>query len=315
MKKLTFLISCILIIAGSSLFAQGWEVVNSPIKADITGVNFINSDIGFIIGKSGKIARTDDGCKSWTTTQIKDSILIEDISMLDVNNGLVCGNKGVVFKTTDGGKTWVDITPGDTGHYYFDIEYLDAKTAMVVGLDLLQDNPRVGAGMITHNAGKSWKKIDVKGMGFSGINKINNDIYFIGFGVLNHSNDNGKTWESIRTNLSKPGRALSFIGNSGIIAGPQGMCAYTSDRGKTWKSNELPMNNTFVCALMIDSAVGYIGGVNSLMKRTNDGGITWNGELLAKSFHVIDICYIGNRVYAVGSEGVVIYKELSDYKQ
>lgn len=310
MKKLTLLIGIICVLAGSNLFAQGWKVLKAPIKADITGINFIDSEIGFIVGKNGKIARTDDACRNWLVVQIDDSIRIEDVSFLDTKNGLICGEKGVIYKTTDGGKTWVNITPGDTGHYYFDIDYLDKQTAMVVGLDRLNPNPMVGVGMITFDTGKSWKKIDAKGMGFSGISKINNDIYFIGFGIVIHSKDNGKTWDHIKTNISKPGRALAFSGNNGIIAGPQGMCAYTSDRGKTWKTTELPMTNTFICAKMIDSTIGYIGGTNSLMKRTNDGGISWNDELLAKSFHVIDMCYIGNRIYAVGSEGTIIYKEL-----
>jgi len=310
MKKLTFLISLLCFIAGTNLYAQGWKTIYSPISADLTGIDFLNPDIGYIVSKTGQIARTDNGCKNWTVVQIDDSIRIEDVSFLDANNGLVCGEKGVVYKTSDGGKTWTNITPGNTGHYYFEIELLDASTAMVVGLDRLNTNPMTGVGMITYDNGKSWKKIDVQGMGFSGINKIKNDIYFMAFGQLFHSQDKGKTWETIKTNLPKPGRALSFSGKNGIIAGPQGMSAYTTDKGKTWKATELPLTNTFVCAVMIDSTVGYIGGVNSLMKRTNDGGVTWGDELLTKSFHVIDMCYTGDRIYAVGSEGAIIYKEL-----
>ena len=41
MKKLTLLIGIICAVAGSNLIAQGWKVVYSPIKADITGINFI----------------------------------------------------------------------------------------------------------------------------------------------------------------------------------------------------------------------------------------------------------------------------------
>lgn len=310
MKKLTLLISFLCFIAGTNSSAQGWKTIYSPISADITGIDFLNPDIGFIVSKTGQIARTDNGCKNWQVVQIDDSIRIEDVSFLDASNGLVCGEKGVVYKTSDGGNTWINITPGDTGHYYFEIEYLDATTFMVVGLDRLNSNPMTGVGMISYDNGKSWKNIDVMGMGFSGINKIKNDIYFMGFGLLFHSQDNGKTWTTIKTNLSKSGRALSFSGKNGIIAGPQGMSAYTTDKGKTWKATELPLTNTFVCAKMIDSAIGYIGGVNGQMKRTTDGGITWGDEFMAKSFHVIDICYIGDRIYAVGSEGTIVYKEL-----
>jgi len=310
MKKFTLLISLICFLAGSNLFAQGWSILNSPIKGDITGINFLNPDTGFLVSKSGEFARTENGCKNWSLIKIDDSIRVEDVSFLDADHGLVCGAKGVIYKTSDGGKTWLNITPGDTGHYYFDIEYLNSNTIMAVGLDRLNRNDMVGAAKISYDAGKSWDKIDVQGMGFNSINKVKNDIYFIGFGLIFHSKDMGKSWKTIKTNISKPGRSLSMHGNSGVIAGPQGMSAFTSDKGKTWKSVELPITNTFICSKMIDSTVGYIGGINAQLKRTNDGGLSWDDELLAKSFHIIDLCHIGNRIYAVGSEGAIVYKEI-----
>jgi len=59
---------------------------------------------------------------------------------------------------------------------------------------------------------------------------------------------------------------------------------------------------------MADDTVGYLAGVNALMLKTTDGGRTWGQELLAKSFNVLAMELVGDRLYAAGSEGSIIYK-------
>ena len=88
------------------------------------------------------------------------------------------------------------------------------------------------------------------------------------------------------------------------------MCAYSSDSGKTWTRLDQLLDKIYIAAEMVDEQVGYIGGTEATIMRTADGGRTWSRELIATSFDVLDMCLIGDRLYAVGSGGVVIFKKL-----
>ncbi len=108
-----------------------------------------------------------------------------------------------------------------------------------------------------------------------------------------------------------PARSFSFSGNSGILCGLKGIVAYTNDGGKIWlKSEKLDEQKTYVASQMINSSEGYIGGQNSTLMKTTDGGRNWSPELMAKSFDVYDLILVKNRIYAVGAEGGIIWKEV-----
>ncbi len=133
---------------------------------------------------------------------------------------------------------------------------------------------------------------------------------FPSFGQLLWTHDRGESWTSVSTSANTGARALSLYGRTGLLAGPQGMCAVSNDSGRTWTKIEQSRNSIFVTAELIDESTGYIGGPNSVLLYTRDAGQTWSKELLSKSFHVMDMCRVENRLYAVGSEGTILFKLL-----
>jgi photosystem II stability/assembly factor-like uncharacterized protein len=135
-------------------------------------------------------------------------------------------------------------------------------------------------------------------------------VYLLSFGYLHSSDDLGKSWKSAKTFDGPAARTVSIVGKTGILAGPNGMCAFSSDTGRTWTKLDQWSDKIYIAAEMIDEEVGYIGGANAIIMRTTDGGRTWKVELMAKSFDVLDMCLIGDRLFAVGSKGGIIAKKV-----
>ncbi len=300
-------IICLVSVAG----AQSWHVVKSPVTDLITGISFIHPDTGFIVTGTGWFARTYDGAKTWKATEIAFGARFEDVSFINSSIGLICGLQGALYRTTDGGATWKNVSPEDSLVMFYDVELLDPQTALVIGMDRSDTIPYAGIAYRSTDGGKTWKKQKRLGLGYSEIfYKPGGDVFFISFGQIHRSHDKGKTWQTFKTTTNSRARSLSLYGKRGLMAGPAGMCAVSSDSGKTWENVEQDKEINFIAAELIDEQTGYIGGLNAKMFVTADGGKTWQQELLARTFSVLDMCTIGNRLYAVGSGGGIIYKEV-----
>ncbi len=101
-------------IAGSSGTVYKTTKTLSHISSFYTGVNFkisgitfVDSDLGFLCGAGGRVYKTLDGGGTWQIAS--NGIGTEDIngiSFLNSNSGIVVGNGGKVYLTADGGKNW-----------------------------------------------------------------------------------------------------------------------------------------------------------------------------------------------------------------
>ena len=164
----------------------------------------------------------------------------------------------------------------------------------------------------TTDGGKTWKLLEPMGMAYSEIlyDKPGRKLFLMSLGKMHISNDGGSKWKSLFTVEGVPARTFSIFGNTGIMAGPKGVCAYSADSGKTWYKNSRGASEHFVSSALVDSKRGYIAGLDGLMLATKDGGRTWEPEKLPETFLVLDMYVNGKNVYAVGTEGVILYKIL-----
>ena len=108
---------------------------------------------------------------------------------------------------------------------------------------------------------------------------------------------------------------MSFAGKTGIIAGFGGMCAYSIDGGVNWTSNQQGgTSSLFIAAEMVDEQTGFIAGRGGEFRRTNDRGRTWTSEASEVTFDILDFSRVGNRIYAVGSGGNILVRNLPTLK-
>jgi len=306
-----FIISGLCLVLLSSANAQGWKVVSSPLEENITGICFVHPDTCFVVTEKGKCVRSYDAGKTWKVLPVAPDVHLEDVSFINSKLGLVCGRGGALYRTVDGDSTWENKSLKDTIPWFLDVEMFNTKIGLVIGMTRDSAAPFGSLAYRTIDGGATWAKQKSLGMGYTEITyPAGGPVYLLSFGQLHISHNLGKSWQTVKTGEGMTARTLSILGRTGILAGPRGMCAYSSDSGKTWTKLDQPSDKIYIAAKLVNEQVGYIGGIESTIMRTDDGGQTWSRELMVRSFNVLDMCLIGNRLYAVGSDGGIIYKKV-----
>jgi photosystem II stability/assembly factor-like uncharacterized protein len=306
---LVFTIIAALTAAGAS--AQEWQPIAFPDGGDLTGVCFVHADTGFVVTNGGLLGRTYDGGRNWRLIKVTPSVALEDVSFLSGNLGFVCGRAGSLYGTIDGGENWDNHSLDDTIPWLFDVEMLDAKHILAAGATRSQESPIGGLLLRSDDGGRSFDRGPVIGVGYREFfYRFGQPIYLLTMGALSRSDDLGENWESGLTIDGKPGRALSFAGEAGLIAGPRGMVAISRDSGQTWRSYDRTENEVYIAAELIDENTGYIGGWPEIILKTTDGGRTWTEEPFEPKFNVLDFCLVADRLYAVGSAGGIAVKKV-----
>ncbi len=92
-----------------------WQSLVAPLQRDYTGIKFINSNVGYIVGgiatglSRKTILRTINGGANWSTLLDTTGGILNDISFADSLIGYTVGNSATVLKTTNGGLSWQPI--------------------------------------------------------------------------------------------------------------------------------------------------------------------------------------------------------------
>jgi len=311
MKKttLTLLLVC---LCAAPAFAQGWKALTLPVDDAVTGLSFINPDTGFMVTNRGTLILTYDGARTWQTRRINAGAQLEGVSFANSKLGLACAKHGDVFRTTDGGTTWTKVTPKmDSVTSLFSVQLFDKLNGLVIGMSRADSTPYAGRAWRTADGGQTWTPMEQMGMGYSEIfysPKLG--AYFPSFGQFHYSSDKGKTWQTIKATHETRARDIAFLDHTGLMTGPKGFCIVSHDDGKTWTEHKQDPNLTFVAAALATEKDMYMGGLHSVMMHSTDGGENWERELLSRSFDVLDMAVVGDRLYAVGSDGGIVYKQL-----
>lgn len=307
-----FLVTALIVLGiAGQVSSQEWQNINFPSKANLTGVCFVHPDTGFVVTDYGEYGRTYDGGKSWGMSQVTDGTPLEDVSFISGNLGFVCGRGASLYRTIDGGVNWENMTLKDTMPWLFDVEILDSKTVVVAGATHSPANPYEGLLLRSTDGGKTFERQGIIGVGYKEFFfRPGQPLYLLTMGGLSRSDDLGKSWKTSLTIDGKTGRSLSFAGSTAVIAGRLGMCSYSSDGGQTWRINDLDEDQIYVAVEMVDEKTGYIGGYPEVLLKTEDGGRTWSDEAPATNITVLDFCLIADRLYAVGSAGVMVVKKV-----
>ncbi len=98
---------------------ETWEVMNLPLEiagSQITAIDFLNSQVGYISTFENKIYKTNDGGESWIEKTELSFGPINDLVFIDENNGyLISQNK--VYASKDGGAGWDEEYQTETANH------------------------------------------------------------------------------------------------------------------------------------------------------------------------------------------------------
>jgi photosystem II stability/assembly factor-like uncharacterized protein len=109
-----------------------WATLKLGTMDGLYGVFFVNKNVGWVCGQSGRIMKTTDGGTTWKRQPSGTSQYLAGMHFVNERVGWVSGTKGIVLKTVDGGETWVARKSG-TVDQLATIFFLDDKHGWSVG--------------------------------------------------------------------------------------------------------------------------------------------------------------------------------------
>lgn len=100
---------------------ENWvEITDFPPSGgnyQIQAFDFLTSELGYVCGDLGLIAKTTDGGQTWVEQTTNTTESIQDIVFLNELVGYACGFEATVLQTSDGGETWTPMTADNTENF------------------------------------------------------------------------------------------------------------------------------------------------------------------------------------------------------
>ena len=197
-------------------------------------------DVVWVVGKDGKIIRSEDGGKTWARQVTGLHENFQSIAAWDSQRAVVVANEGKGLVTADGGQTWEPIS--------LPVSEMGSGKVLRVRLDpqgRAWAVSEINVIMRSADFGKTWEQLTQADDDVAW-----NDIAFTGdgsacvvgeFGRLACSADDGATWESRATEVEPSLMSIAFRNPlQGLTVGLSGTLLATDDGGATWRSIHIP---------------------------------------------------------------------------
>lgn len=279
MKKIKFSILLLSIfIFSNNGYSQTWNPLASGTSSVLGSVDFVNDQVGLVVGSAGLIRKTTDGGATWTTQSSGVSADLNEVVYSDLNTAYAVGRSGVILKTVNGGTNWTSLTTGTSA---------DLMRICVNGSDVYATGYS-GTILKSTNGGISWTALSsgtttyLYGVHFTDANTG----YVVGYqGTILKTTNAGTTWTALTSGSSMQLLCVKFTdSNNGYVVGGNissntGAILKTTDAGATWTSQTIA-NNYFGNVRFLNSNIGFIAGGSitantSTILKTIDAGLSW----------------------------------------
>jgi photosystem II stability/assembly factor-like uncharacterized protein len=272
-----------------------WTTQQSNVTHRLRGISAVNDRIIWASGAGSTVLRTTNGGEVWQRlTVTTDQLDFRDVDAVDAKSAYVLsignGPASRIYKTTDAGATWtLQFTNTDEKMFLDAMSFWDANHGIVIG-DSVDGQLFV---MTTDNGGADWKRVSPTN--------------------LPPALENEGAFAASGTNIAIAGKTDAWIG---LGAANKARVLLTTDRGRSWKISETPLNSgrssgIFSVAFRDTKHGVVVGGdytkeseaINNLAI-TSDGGLTWKLVKGLSGFRSV-VAYVpgSTTLVAVGPSG------------
>jgi len=165
MRKL-FLSSAALLIINICIHSSpGWIIQNTeiPSNTDLTKIQFIDANTGYITGVYGYVYKTTNGGINWFSTNANNitANFFWSGYFINVNTGWAIGANGTIIKTTNGGTNWTTQNSGSSTVLHY-IYFINDQTGWITGWNgVIRKTTNQGTTWEVQNAGTTMNLFNV----------------------------------------------------------------------------------------------------------------------------------------------------------
>ena len=281
---------------------DNWHAL-APLTGNLQHGHFLCDELGWVVGDSGIILKTDDGGDNWSL-QSTVTVDLRCVHFLNRRQGTIVGREGVVLSTRDGGETWATKKISERNLYGIHFS-ADAELGVVVG--------EAGEIYVLRHGDNSWEaSLGAVKVNFSRVFCIDSrTVIAVGAGgTIVCSADGAQTWSVVDSHCTKGLRHVHFSSAlNGWICGREGTLLKTFDGGRSWTA-VASGTRTDLYAVWIagEGNLGFVSGDDGTLLKTDDGGKTWTkiGSGTGKDIVTMSFPPNGRRGFAAGDASVVV---------
>jgi len=279
-----------------------WQQAKVPVSAMLTGVFFVNQNVGWAVGHDGLLLKTIDKGASWQVVldghkvnQLRVTALQESLLQLSATENYdEQAYDDLQFQLEDAQLAQEE---GPSAPL-LDVFFINEEQGFVVGT--------YGLFLITQDGGTSWQYAGQHLSNPDGyhLNKVfqtsSGELFLLGeAGLLLRSNDQGNSWNL--EELSYEGSLFSMAESDHLyLMGLRGSIFQRIQNGE-WKQISLPVQATINDAVVVAEKAYLVGQGGALLQQTNTGFTEFSTRGL-RSFSAV-VAQQGQLV-AVGEGGV-----------
>ncbi|MEW6441589.1 MAG: YCF48-related protein [bacterium] len=253
--------------AVSAAGKEAWKVHD-----DLFSMSFPTDKEGWACGRSGVILHTSDGGATWERQASGVEFTLTSIDFTDRENGWAVGNKGTILHTADGGRTWKRQT-SPIDYFHMCVAFRTPQKGFI-------------ASERTH---------------------------------ILATQDGGETWQVRFKDEDFILKALSFCDDlHGWAVGEFGYIYATVDGGQSWQkqaglydldeeTGSLKGGTFLYDVVALDPRTAWAVGIQGAVKRTTDGGKTWEDvDLELPPVQLYCISWDGAEALRIGGRGLCV---------
>jgi photosystem II stability/assembly factor-like uncharacterized protein len=295
-------------IISSDNFFETWSIYQTQKFTSLNDIHFIDSLVGFAVGKQNAIFVTTDGGITWNTEYAESNVDIHEIDNFQTSEiyavGYIPGNivdTGVIIRYNE---------LHEQLHYqWFPSEHLSNDTIL---------NPVLSASEIDQYVLSATDSMEINMLDTISISTRTPSIFAgedlsLAFGdtaQLSAYCETGR-WEIAAWGTA----ALEFNdvvflnSDTGFISGSGGTGGIlrTTDGGETWKALNTGISSGMFEMSFINDHIGYVAGTWGRIYKTNDCGENWSALTTCTTEQLERIYFINEQIgYAAGWNGTII---------
>ncbi len=267
--------------------ATNWQQAQVPVQVTLTGVYFLNSQLGWAVGHDATILHTRDGGTTWQIQQYLPELEkpLFDIVFEDEQHGIAVGAYGQVFRTINGGQTWQfefhdEFLPIDDIEYLAEVKQEDEEAYL----------DEIGS-ILPH-----FNRIFIDGR----------TLYLVGeIGLIAKSNDFGRSWQTFdeiyQGSFFDIARTLE--GNL-IVVGLRGNVFRSLKNGTPWQKSITDTTSLLSSIILSDDNRIFLIGNNGMLLESADDGATFTKKVQADGKALIAGVWFNNQLVVVSEVGI-----------
>ncbi len=109
-----------------------WETTEFAFEESYRALDFVNGQLGWMVGYNGQIRKTADGGDTWQVQNAGLLYTINSVDFVDSQTGWAVVENGLILHTSDGGDNWIKQNCGDDT-YLADVYFPSATVGYAVG--------------------------------------------------------------------------------------------------------------------------------------------------------------------------------------